>query len=206
MYQIVIKFLKNQLKNIITISLVVLVCVFLLRDCKGKAKVAKSLKNLEETRSNVKTWKDKYNREHSRAESATIRGNKTSQYIQELRGLRGDFTELKKNLKNLQSSTSTSTRTITNFRTVVRDSFLIHENFDTIPISIFRYEDDWTLCKGQYDGDTVYVECNNIDSLHIVGYYKRSWFLGKKRYFTEVISKNPNTSIIYNRSIVVRKK
>lgn len=127
--------------------------------------------------------------------------------VKELENLHKEFDGLKKSIKNLENYMSvTSSTTIT--KTIKVKDTIIYNDKDSSKTFVkhFAYKDKWQSDSVAIVGDSARFFHSNRDSLVIVGYWDRKWFLGKKRYFTEVKSYNPNTKIDYQRSIKIKRK
>lgn len=98
--------------------------------------------------------------------------------------------------RRLQSVGSTSTKTVYQIKTEVRDSLVYLR--DTL--RCFGHQGRWSRVEGCLVGDSVQLQIQSIDSLlyveHVVP--KRFWFIkwGVKERKQEILSKNPNTTIL----------
>lgn len=91
--------------------------------------------------------------------------------------------------------------------TRLRDSTV----FDTIPARVFAYRDSFYSVNGIAIGDTQRVLISSTDSLVQVVYKggrirPRLWILSRRKLEQVISSKNPNSKIVYNRTIQITKK
>jgi hypothetical protein len=82
---------------------------------------------------------------------------------------------------------------------------------DTIHAKVFNYQDSFYSVKGIAVGDSQKVHITSLDSLIQVVYKgKRThpwmWFLSRRRLEQGITSKNPNSTILYNKTIQIVRK
>ena len=160
----------------------------------------------------AKLWKDKEGRSRAKAEQAHVSTetlkrmlkNNDSQFI----ALRNDFKDLKDNLSNLTNHTSTATVNNTEIRTLVHDTIYVDANNNEVKAKKISYRDssgfvtfDATIHGNEFVGD-IKIK----DSLDVVSFWERPHFLGRKTYHTEIKSANPNTTLVYSKSLKVTKR
>ena len=171
----------------------------------------------KQSQKKAKVWQDKAGNWRSRAETADISVRTLKDLVKNgdkrFVDLSKSFEGLNKNLKNLQNLTNTNTNSIVNFTTNLRDTTIVvvqGNTSDSIPVvvQVFEWKDSlgYSTFSGQINNGEITGAMSITDSLDMVTYWKRPWLLGKKKYFTEIRSKNPATRIIYNKSIVVKPK
>ena len=68
----------------------------------------------------------------------------------------------------------------------------------------FKYADRYTVLRGFVTKDSVIVNYKTEVPLDLVVYWKRKWFLGRKKYFAEAASENKNVKITGLESIQVK--
>ena len=90
--------------------------------------------------------------------------------------------------------------------TKLRDSLL----YDTIPVRVFNYQDQFYKVSGLAIADTQKVHIESTDSLIQVVYrgerYKPwLWIFSRRKLQQSIVSKNPNSKIIYSRQIKIEK-
>lgn len=111
----------------------------------------------------------------------------------QLSGISGSFEGLKKSLRNLENYTAINAVTTIHKTVYIKDSaFASATKYDSI--SGFIHDDSVTI-----------IDKHQID-LEIVEYWDKSWFLGKKKYKTEIKSLDPNTKVIYSQAIRKERK
>lgn len=91
--------------------------------------------------------------------------------------------------------------------TKLRDSLIC----DTIHAKVFNYHDSFYTVKGIAVGDSQKVHISSLDSLIQVVYKgKRGhpllWVFSRRKLEQVITSKNPNSTILYNRTIQIVKK
>jgi hypothetical protein len=60
----------------------------------------------------------------------------------------------------------------------------------------FEYRDSWMSLDGYVNDDSAVVDYTVVVPIEVSTYWKRRWWLGKKRIFINGTSKNPNVSIV----------
>lgn len=103
---------------------------------------------------------------------------------------------------DLQRIVSAQTETINKFETALRDTTVLIDSA-RIAARAFNYQSTWTDISGIIAKDSVTLSIANRESLQIVETVKYKRFLGFlwktnriKRRDLDIISKNPNTSIL----------
>lgn len=91
--------------------------------------------------------------------------------------------------------------------TKLRDSLIC----DTIHARVFNYSDSFYTVKGIAVGDSQKVHITSLDSLVQVVYKGKRihpwlWFFSRRRVEQVITSKNPNSTILYNKTIQIVKK
>lgn len=89
--------------------------------------------------------------------------------------------------KQLQQFITASTQTEGSVRIQI-DTFYT----DTTALYRFNYSDKWLYLDGVLDDD-LYVNYKFTDSIIITQFWKRRWLLGRKQYYVDGYSLNPNT-------------
>lgn len=102
--------------------------------------------------------------------------------------------------KQLQQFITASTRTEGSVRIQV-DTFYT----DTTTLYRFNYSDQWLYLDGAMDGG-LFVNYKFTDSIIITQFWKRRWFLGRKQYYVDGYSLNPNTRFTGLSSVKVGSK
>lgn len=90
--------------------------------------------------------------------------------------------------------------------TKLRDSLL----FDTVPVKVFNYADEFYNVTGIATADTQRVHIESTDSLIQVVYRGERhkpwlWIFSRRKLQQSILSKNPNSKIIYSRTIKIEK-
>jgi hypothetical protein len=89
----------------------------------------------------------------------------------------------------------------------LRDSLIC----DTIHARVFSYQDSFYKVKGIAVGDSQKVHISSLDSLVQVVYKGKRirpwlWVFSRRKMEQVITSKNPNSKIMYNRTIQIVKK
>jgi hypothetical protein len=139
----------------------VLLCILLLKEC-GKRETINTIESLKED----STWfyKDLYGKEHARSENLKL------QRI-----------FLEKDINYLSEELSVKRKQIEGFKKFSGKGE-ISIKVDSI------YRDNYITIEKRTN-DTLYVQFK--DTFQIVDYWKRTWFLGKKKYYVDVKNSNP---------------
>lgn len=97
---------------------------------------------------------------------------------------------------------SAQAETINSFETALRDTVIIIDSVK-VPVQTFNYFSTWTDVSGVIAKDSIALDIANRESLQIVETVKYKRFLGFlwktsriKRRDLDIVSKNPNTSIL----------
>lgn len=167
------------------------------------AKSFEGLYNIEHQQ--VQKFKDDAGHWRSRAQVAEVTKDNFDD-IAELKNLSAEFKELKKSLKNLENYSQVNTTTNINKTVKLKDTTILTVNKVYVSGQTFNYKDQFETVSGTIVGDSINWTLQHKDSLEIVQYWDRKWFLGKKKYFNEIKSINPNTEISYQKNIRAKRK
>jgi type II secretory pathway pseudopilin PulG len=205
-----------RMTNAVLIIIVLLVVaagsgLYFSKKYRERAKEMESAYRLENQKTEI--YKDKSNKWRGKAEAAAV-SNNTLRKLARTEGshynqLRQEFRELKKSLKNLDHHTSTETKTIVEVQTLVHDTIYISRDGTRVEGKKFAWKDSsgFNKFKGTFFGDTLVGKLEVIDSLEIVTYWKRKVpVIGKKKYETQILSRNPNTKIVQIKYTVKKQK
>ncbi|MCU0385514.1 MAG: hypothetical protein MUE38_05770 [Flavihumibacter sp.] len=203
---------RNFIAVIILLS-IGLVAGALIGHYNQQTKVSDYENYLRKEKETSKTWRDNANHWHNKASAEEVRNStalKDLALVEERLGsLSEQFEGLRKNLGNLSyagfSGSSSSYKIVTG----TKDTIVIF-NKDTVNAIGFNYEDPqgWYSVKGvvSQERKIASLKFYSRDSLVSVVYWKRPWLLGKKKFSQEIKSFNPNTRIVYNKAIIVKKQ
>jgi hypothetical protein len=169
--------------------------------------------SLESHKKEIQIWKDNEGLWRSKLEVSLITSRDALKtlaiYDERFNSLSSQFDGLKKNLSNLNSVNFSSSSSNYNITTKIKDSVIIN-NKDTSKFYVFNYCDPegWYITSGKinYDNKILSIKIESKDSISSVVYWKRKWLLGRKKFYQEVKSFNPNTKIKYSESIIFKKK
>ena len=172
----------------------------------GKVADLDSYKSLYETANKEnKVFRHKDSTWRNRTEVATVTKSEL-QHVKELQELHREFDGIKKSLRNLENFTQTSQITTIHKTVKLKDTTIVSVDSVRIHATTFKYVDKWESISGVIVSDSIQWNISHKDSLKVVQYWDRKWFLGKKKYFTEIKSENPNTIVDYQRSIRAERK
>ena len=110
------------------------------------------------------------------------------------------FTDIRKDLRNLQHATSVSS--------VIRDSLTIRIRDSTISnvgARVFAYRDSFAHIFGEVGLDSLRINYQIQAPIAVAVTWKRRWFLGKKRFYAQATSPNPKIKITNLENITIKK-
>lgn len=163
---------------------------------------------------NVETYKNKLGQQVTKNQALTLRNGTLEELTdnQEFKFLK-DMDGLKRSLRNLESAQRITARAVGSINTGIRDTTIFITSAGAADTTIlvaktFNYQDKYTTIKGLLDLklDSVKLDYTVTVPLEGAVYWERKWFLGKKRWSSEIISPNPNVTITELKNIRVRKK
>lgn len=155
---------------------------------------------------NLKVWKDKYNKEHTTVEQHRIEKEVFNRYA--------DSTAKILNVKGKQIEGLTQINTALNLKIkgFKKDTSYVYvpqydstgKVIDSTPVAKqinFNWSHDpWISIKGTV-GAVDSLEVKGADSLVIADYWKRSWLLGPKSFYTDVANRNPYIKVTGTRAV-----
>lgn len=110
--------------------------------------------------------------------------------------------KLQADKNDLQRVISAQAETINSFETALRDTVIVTDSIKVLA-QTFNYYSTWTDISGVIAKDSIALDITNRESLQIVETVKYKRFLGflwktsrVKRRDLDIVSKNPNTSIL----------
>ncbi len=177
--------------------------MFILNNELNKANSYKTL--YESSNKEAIIWKDESGKWRSKAEAIEVT-NSELKNVKELEYLSEEFEGIKKSLKNLENYNKIGSTTTIDKTIKLKDTIIYTIDNQIIKASTFQYNDKWDNISGIIVSDSIQWKVFHKDSLEVVQYWDRTWFLGKKKYFTEIKSANPNTKIDYQKSIKSKRK
>lgn len=198
----------NRLNLIIYIvlAIVILGMGFMISRLNSKVESLSSYENLYQIEhQQAQKFKDDAGHWRSRAQVAEVTADNLGD-ISELKNLSKEFKELKKSLKNLENFSQVSTTTDIHRTVKLKDTTIITVDNIYMAGKGFEYKDQYESISGSIVGDSISWSIQHKDSLQIVQYWDRKWFLGKKKYYSEIKSLNPNTQISYQKNIKTKRK
>lgn len=128
-----------------------------------------------------------------------------------------EFASVKRNLKNLQSFTELQSQSISELKGAVRDtSYKVIKGRDTVFVTARKItaKNEWNNYDITIVGDSADIKREGREEFDMAVYWERLtkkgnktiWPFGKKEWSSEVVSKNPETKISKQNSLLVGKK
>lgn len=122
-----------------------------------------------------------------------------------------EFEGLKKNMKNLESAYKLQAKATDSVKAKLEEleGYYINDDGDTVLYKgmKFNFQDKFTTLKArQISPDSISVTYNIEVPLAGAVFWKRKWFLGKKQYYSEMSSENPNVVIDSVISLTAKKR
>lgn len=191
------RFFKRYKKDIIYISIIIVILLLITVDCKGNAGIVSSDTLSKDYSKDVKFWKDKYGEEHAQVEEITLQKDQFEAEVKKLSQVlkvsEKSITKVTKVVTKGQLSGKLTTHTTIPTDTIKKQSGTIKNPL--VQSTTFEYEDKpWVSIKGEVgQKDSIHLEIN--DTLTITNISKKKWFLARRRYFTDVSNKNPHIDI-----------
>ena len=136
----------------------------------------------------------------------------TREFRQHNSDLMQTIDKLNLKLRNLQSTSTTATRTITKIETEVKDSIVFRDREKVIPqiIECLDYADNYFTVSGCIENQTFsgIVESRDTIQQFITREPRRFLFIpfGTKAIWQHVVSSNPNSYITYSQYIEIKNK
>lgn len=170
-----------------------------------------------------KVWKDELNHWRNKAPVAEVSKGTIKEEVKngnpEFIKLRNENKDLRKNLSNLSSKIDIQTQSFEKIAGKLRDTLrLIINGKDTTKIQekVMNYENEWSLYRITVDPkyDSARVDREGKEAFDIIMYWNREnkkgkktiWPLGKINYKSEITSLNPETKVVKQNSLIVKKK
>lgn len=176
------------------IAILLLALAFVYRESRfGIREVASLNSIIEEKASELKTWKDKYDRERaSRAAAEVTWAEAKIHYKEEIDALRRDL--------GVRSASSLGT-----IATVIRDTITL-TRVDTVAVvdspQHYLYKDEWLTLNAVWDGTYIHANYEIYDSIAFaITSTTPVW--GKRKTRIEAITYNPSVNIVGLKSIVI---
>jgi len=171
--------------------------------------------NYEAQVDGMNTWKDKYEREHARVNDIQL---SKSEIIHSkdsvIQSIYADLDLTKKRLKHTNSLLKIERITSGEIKIPLRDTIISFQETPT-PAMTARYDDGFLSFVAIVFPDSLQASYSYQDELFILQQWERdpdSFFLwrwlgtARKKWYTEVISSNPNTKFTNVKSIIRKKK
>lgn len=168
-----------------------------------------------------KVWKDEANLWRNKAGLAQASASTLKDLAKEkdprITKILEEFASVKRNLKNFESFTELQARTISELKGSVKDSsYRVVKGKDTVEVFAknITASNEWNNYDITITGDSANIRREGREEFDMAVYWERLtkkgnktiWPFGKKEWSSEVVSKNPETKISKQNSLLVRKK
>jgi hypothetical protein len=210
-----ISFIEYHWKAIvnITIGLLCLFLIFAIKGCEKKNQLINDLKKVSVysdsiANSKITVWKDKYGKEHDRAENLVVLSAAFAQ----------DLDSISRLLKVRPHAITATNKSGFNFNLDEKmhvdtmyewsappmpdhsgNSIWTPVNSpqeDAVIGSInFSWSDNWTKINGSIGDGKDSIHITGTDTLKRTDYWKRKWLLGKKVYYSDFTNSNPHVQL-----------
>jgi len=200
------RLLKNKaflISLLITVLLAVVTIIVLVRYFHERAERQRMVYNLAVSVKQIEYYQTKNGLLAAKTDALQLHYNELKQLYPEI------MAELK-NLKVAGKRVDNYSETVIHHEkeivTRLRDSLI----YDTVPVRIFNYQDEFYRVNGIAFADTQKVHIESTDSLIQVVYrgerYKPwLWIFSRRKLQQSIVSKNPNSRIVYSRQIKIEK-
>lgn len=175
-------------------------CYWLYGQWRAAEKEKKSLVELNgKSFKEVSYYKNKLGDEIAKNETIQLESKTVKELVKEGQlPILKEFEGLKKNYHNLETLLQASIRMNSQLSLQVQND------------SSFKYQDEFRHLIGRITHDSTGYTAHITDTtevpIDIVIYWKRKWFLGKKSYQAEAISKNRSAKITGLETVQIRKR
>lgn len=214
---------KLKVYSLIGLGIVIIIALFIGQE----ARIARLQKEKDQAISysladqkGLQWYKNKFEQEVAKVEMIEL-SNRNAAALKEDKDLKflKLFNGLNSRLNNLESATSTTAEFHSIWDMPVSDTSIYVFNPEVggitlpdsslVPARWFQYEDSLNLATGIITGNMAKLDLLIVVPLYEVQYWQRERFLGlrigRKRWYSDVTSTNPNVRIIRHRSVRVRK-
>jgi hypothetical protein len=185
---------------LLVIALFILVLLTAVRGCIKEKQNANQLSEaIKDRDAKVSYWKDENGKLHAQVQQVqaskdqieVLYKNKLDSVSHELNIKPKQITDYTEVTKKTSGNFTTKVDTVWKIETVKGDSIKVVEYVG------MNYTDKWIDFHGKLKDNSFTASYSIKDSISIVGYWKRTGFLGlgKKDYVVDISSANPNTSI-----------
>jgi len=193
--------MKKPLISIVLAIIVVLgiEILFGVRSCNEKQTYIDGLENelyslKDSFQREKKIWRDKDSQQHISIRTTQITAPQLIGYV------RQDAKKLGIKTKQINSKSSVVVTTSISELILKRDTTYIDSSKTIYPE--FNYQDEWlTVDIKQFDSLNFILNLSTFDTLTSIKYWKRTWVLGKKRWYTDVRTNSPYNELMSSISL-----
>jgi hypothetical protein len=194
----------------ILIIVLLLIVIFSIKSCNENKQRVKELEiashfNDSLSNSQIKQWKDENDQLHYQVDNLFVDQFALQDQLDSVSKL------LNIKSKQIQSISYTGTelsldakpKVDTSFKKIPcdgQDSLYVASAFD------LSYRDPWIKVWGTLNGTNDSIHVEGTDTLKRVDYWKRSWFLGAKHYYSDITNTNTHIKLIGYKGAEIRPK
>ena len=168
-----------------------------------------------------KIWKDEAGLWRNKAEVAEVSARTLKDLVKngdpEIQRIKDEFPALKKDLKNLLAYSEIQTKTISQLKGTVRDTVIrvvVGKDTTDKAVKKINTSNKWNIYDITIDGDSADIKREGTEEFETVVYWERLtkkgkkifWPFGKKEWQSEIKSLNPETQVVKQKSLIVKKK
>lgn len=204
--------IKNNFQKIILALIGWVFFAVSVYQCKRNDSRIDDIKNIVVSQNeSIRTFKDEANRWHSVATATQLQHHEAVKlYIKsdtQLNSVVKQFTIVKKSLRNLEYLGVTGLSSNYNIKPQIFRDTVILQNKDTLKAKFVYGAEPKNYYHYQaivYNNDIKDLQIQTNDTINVAVTKWRKWFLGKRRYRSEVISSNPYSKITYQKTLLIK--
>lgn len=161
------------------------------KKCNNNAKTVNTVRQIARIdTTEVRRYKDLYGVEHARNELIIA----TNRDMQLMYGSQIDSLtkQLRIRARQLQSMAIIQYR---DTGSIITNTVVVHDTLTGKYVYSFNYSDSTVSVWGEVDSASAHVQYQVYAQLNIATFWKRRWFLGRKKYYIDATSPNENIHI-----------
>lgn len=198
---------KNTIISIAVFTLLFIGAIAI-KSCLDKQTTVKQVKSLVTGKIDTVTqWVDADSQKHTKNEVYVVSLEAAlaakDGRIQQLK----DKLHLRDNqIKDMIEVMSSSSGTISTPVFVYIDSTRHDSAGNPLRVQQFNYADEWIQEAGEISNGIADIDYTVKVPIELTTYWRRKWFLGKKKYYIDGTSKNPNVTINGLHEVMIRQR
>lgn len=205
-------FMFKNFRKVLPILLLAVLLLLLYGHYKSyrnlQAEVA-TYKTLAAGKSNTMQFQDKTGRWHSETTPVVIESSKVLKELSKTDSslilIQSQISGLKKDMRNMIfGSVMTSTINYTT-ETDLRDSLIIINDTLKVLVQKFDLVTPYLKERGEIVNGKLKRSLEIKDTIVVSAYWERKWFLGKKHFKYEAVSRNPDAKIFIKEALIMKK-